>query len=162
MVQGESAFADAVYLGDEVAIDVLPPVVGPAHIDVSHGRVVARAHDRLSPVREGDVTVTATFQNSIRGGRVVPMHLAGEQQWQVPVENGDRSVVVCATDRGGREACGDVVVVASDEGDDAGVALGGGGCGGCAGVDASVVSSSVLLLLVRRRRRSGAATGSVR
>lgn len=158
MVQGESAFADGVYLGDEVAIDVLPPVVGPAGIDVEHGRVVVRAHDRLSPVREGDVTVTATFQTAVGGARVAPMHLAGEQQWQARVESGDRSVVVCATDRGGREACGGVVVIASDE-EDAGVALGGGGCGGCAGVDGAVVSSSVLLLLVRRRRR---VTGSVR
>ncbi len=151
MVQGEQAFDEAVYLGDDISADDAAPFVGVPRVDVIHNRVVVRAHDHLSPVRAGDVVVSAAVEGVAL--RRVPMTWVGEQQWQVPLRAGDRSVMVCAKDRSGHEACSDSVVVAVDAGvGSSDVTLSGGGCFGAS----SAASLVPLLFVLRRRRRAPA------
>lgn len=153
MAQGESAFDDLVYEGEDVAVDDVAPAVGVARVDVAHSRVVVRVHDHLSPVRSGDVVVTAQFITSTVP-RAATLTLAGEQQWQTPLQSGDRSVVVCAVDRRGNEACGRVVDVVSVD-DDGDLVLAGGGCGGCHASGGTLAPGALALLsLLRLRRRT--------
>ena len=150
MGQGEQAFDEAVFVGDDVPVDTVAPFVGVARRDVAHRRLVVRAHDHISPVRDGDVVVTAAF-TGVRP-RQATLRRAGEQQWQTSLEEGDVAVVVCATDRADNAACADRVALADKDGDgdeDGDVVLSGGGCSG-AGSEAAVV---FVVPWLRSRRR---------
>jgi hypothetical protein len=110
MGQGENAFADLVYLGQDVAADDTPPLVSAPGYDRARHRLVVRAHDHITPVRDGDVVVTATVDGP-RGARQLALQRAGEFQWQAFVRPDDASASVCAVDRRGHRACSDVVVL---------------------------------------------------
>ncbi|MDP2341136.1 MAG: VCBS repeat-containing protein [Deltaproteobacteria bacterium] len=145
--QGEAAFDDAVFLGDDITLDATRPFIGAVRFDVDHQRIVVRAHDHLTPVRDFDVEVTAHFAGAGGPLRSVPLRRAGEQQWQASVGGQDTVVVVCARDRSGIESCADPLGLPAVVHDDAGLVLGGGGCEGAA------ASACLLPVIVFCRRR---------
>ncbi len=139
MAQGEAAFDDRVYRGADIPVDTQAPVVGAPQLDRTHGRLVVRVHDRITPVRESDLVVELEA-----GGTATPLRRAGELLWATAIPSSS-SARVCATDRQGNRACSASITLADD--DDTG--LGGGGCG-------SAQSALVLPLaagLWSRRRR---------
>jgi hypothetical protein len=154
MGQGEAAFDERVFLGDEIAADTLPPRILRVAVDAAHGRLVARVHDRVTPARPGDLVVVARVLGQ-SGTRTVPLTAAGELLWAGPLAGGDLRATVCATDRGGREACADAVDVSAvnDNGgdDDDDLALSGGGC---RGAGAALVLPFLPLLPLSWRRRA--------
>ncbi len=148
MGQGESAFDDAVYLGSDVAADAAPPFMGVPAFDAPHRRVVVRAHDHLTPVRDGDVGVEAVFSQGTTSRRAQLRH-AGEEQWQTAVEPADTSVVVCARDRGGLQTCAQRLTFADDAVSDD-LRLAGGGCAGT-GTAPAALGLALLVFLPSRR-----------
>jgi hypothetical protein len=146
MAQGEAAFDDAVYLGDAIARADARPFIGATRFDAMHERIVVRAHDHVSPVRDFDLEVTASFSGDGGLRRSVRLTRAGEQQWQARAGRADSVVVVCARDRLGHEACAGPLRL---EGlDEHGLVLAGGGCEG----EAAVAFLLPAVVLLRRRR----------
>jgi hypothetical protein len=100
--------AERVYLGVGIALDTAAPhvTVGPAVAGNGTVTIVARVHDRLTPVRTidfADVSVAPTDP----GGEAVPLHWAGGDLWRarLPIDAGTTTFEVCATDRTGNRTC---------------------------------------------------------
>lgn len=170
--QGELAEPEKVYLGDDIAPDTAPPVIGalrvdPAEDDARDRVVLAVVHDNASPVRPHDwkSVVLRSSVDGEAGGEVAFAHMGGflwRASLQVP-EAGAVELTVCATDAAGNEACG--APTSLEEGDaksddvdaDAGDA-GAEGCGcrtegpGRAGAELVL---GVLVLAGLRRRGAG-------
>jgi hypothetical protein len=139
MAQGESAFDDRVYRGTDIPVDTQAPVVATPQVDRQHNRLVARVHDRITPVRDSDLVVDVEA-----GGKTTRLQRAGELLWATALPSA-ASARVCATDRQGNRACSDTITLAKD--DD--THLGGGGCGGA---QSSLVLPLAAGLWSRRRR----------
>jgi hypothetical protein len=112
MAQGEQAFDDRVYLGDDVAEDTAAPRVGALLVpatddgddddDDAPSVVIVRAHDGKSPLEVFDLsTVTLTTDKGD-----APMEWFGESLWRARIPAGARELTACATDRAGNDACG--------------------------------------------------------
>lgn len=149
--QGEAAEPEKVQLASAlVAIDTAPPVI--ARVMVMNGKVYARVHDNLSPIRPHDwqrVWVETA-------GTETTLTWYGEYLWRADVTPG-ATLRVCAKDRRGNQACSDAGVTGDDlpAGGDAGTGPGregGGGCCDARGSSTSALFGLVLLMVLRRRR----------
>jgi hypothetical protein len=152
--QGEGADPEKVQLAtDMVAIDTRPPEFGG--VMARNGKVYARVHDNLSPVRAHDWQRVWVETN----GTEIAMTWYGEYLWVATVTPG-ATMRVCAKDRRGNQACSDGGAPAVDgapPGTDGGIEPPGGGGGGCCdtrGASSNVLFAFVLLVVLRRRRRS--------
>ncbi len=108
--EGEVASADHVFL----ATEALPPDTAPPAIDALVVRdvepgvseVLARIHDRKTPVLADDLAAAVTLETDPGVGSW-PMTHVGDAIWRALLDHdGDLGPVrVCATDRAGNEAC---------------------------------------------------------
>jgi MYXO-CTERM domain-containing protein len=112
MAQGEVAFPDRLWLGtDELAVDTVAPVLvaeaGPL-VAADPGRFRATLHDRHTPV--GPVDFDAVVVKLTTGD--LPLRHDGGALWSADdplwAESPDGVWQICATDRAGNEACGDL------------------------------------------------------
>jgi hypothetical protein len=148
--QGEVADPDKVQLASmAVAIDTAPPVIA-GHALIG-GRAFARVHDHQSPSHAHDWQRVWAIAD---GATDVDMKWYGEYLWTAAVPDGTSSIVVCAKDRRGNQACSDATV-ADDPGIadvdgvvDAGNPLHGGGGGGCCDSGGSAGGSLLPLALI--------------
>ena len=107
MAQGEIASADRVYIGTDIALDTQPPVIAVPDFVGLPQVLLARIHDRSTPVRQADFTVELV---TLLGGEpsfTTPGRWIGGQLWRIepgiiPPEAG---VELCATDRAGNRSC---------------------------------------------------------
>ncbi|MBA3501130.1 MAG: VCBS repeat-containing protein [Myxococcota bacterium] len=151
--QGEGADPEKVQLAsDLIAVDILPPEFGG--VMAKNGKVYARVHDNLSPVRAHDWQRVWVETN----GTETTMTWYGEYLWVATVTPG-ATMRVCAKDRRGNQACSDggaPVVDGPPVGGDGGIDPpkdGGGGCCDTRGSSTSALFAFVLLIVLRRRRR---------
>ena len=150
--QGEGTDPEKVQLGsDTVAVDVTAPKFG--HVLAKDGKVYARVHDNLSPVRAHDWQRVWVEANGVE----TTMTWYGEYLWVATVAPA-ATMRVCAKDRRGNQACSDggqpVDGSPSSDGgiDPPGGGGGGGGCCDTRGSSTSIGFAFVLLIVLRRRR----------
>ena len=150
--QGEAATPEKVQLGsDLIAIDTTPPKFD--RVVAANGKVYARVHDNLSPIRPHDWQRVWVETN----GTETTMTWYGEYLWRADVTPG-ATLRVCGKDRRGNQACsdgsmgGDGAPVGDDAGTDP-MPGGGGGCCDARGSSSGMVFGFVLLIVLRRRRR---------
>lgn len=174
--QGELAEPEKVYVGDDIAPDTAPPVIGALRIDDAetpaqgNRAMVVRAnvHDNRSPVRPHDWTKVA-LQWTVDGeaqDEVALAHMGGflwRGELTAPAE-GAIEVFVCATDAAGNEACSDPTELESetkaDDVDADGTAGDDGGCG-CRTDEGKPTPAWLLLIgLFGLRRRAGRSRGA--
>ncbi len=96
MAQGETADTDRLYAGVDVAVDTHGPVLA---ILANGASLVARVHDRTTPVRAADLAVRLEPSGT-------PLTWMGGQLWRVDgTVVSDTDEELCATDRAGNTAC---------------------------------------------------------
>jgi hypothetical protein len=111
--QGEGAWPEKVYLGDEIQPDTAPPVVTEVEkISASDAdrpiEIRARVHDNKSPTMPHDWRSVVLRYTSDGQPQQAPMQWYGEYLWRGTIDEapaGDFSYKVCATDAAGNEAC---------------------------------------------------------
>jgi hypothetical protein len=150
--QGEGTDPEKVQVGsDLVAIDTVPPKFGG--VLSKNGKIYARVHDNLSPLRAHDFQRVWVETN----GTETTMTWYGEYLWVATV-NAGATLRICAKDRRGNQACSDGGQPVGDDlppHGDGGVdppGDGGGGCCDTRGSRSSLVFAFVLLIVLRRRR----------
>ncbi|MBL9104531.1 MAG: VCBS repeat-containing protein [Myxococcales bacterium] len=116
--EGESPQdADRVFLGVDVAADTAAPKISLVTADGV--RVRARIHDNKTPVMPHDFMAPPLARYTTPGGEEVhEMGWYGEALWRVLGEPpaDATSVVVCATDAAGNEACSEPVALDDEPG----------------------------------------------
>jgi FG-GAP-like repeat len=111
--QGEGAWPEKVYLGDEIQPDTAPPVVTEVEkISASDAdrpiEIRARVHDNKSPTMPHDWRSVVLRYTSDGQPQQAPMQWYGEYLWRGTIDEpstGDFSYEVCATDAAGNKAC---------------------------------------------------------
>jgi hypothetical protein len=111
--QGEGAWPEKVYLGDEIQPDTAPPVVTEVEkISASEAdrpiEIRARVHDNKSPTMPHDWRSVLLRFTSDGQPQQAPMQWYGEYLWRGTIDEppaGDFSYEVCATDAAGNKAC---------------------------------------------------------
>lgn len=153
--QGEAAFPEKVQLATAmIPVDTRAPEI--ERVTPMGGKIYARVHDNLSPVRAHDFQRVWVESNGVE----TTMQWYGEYLWVAEVTGGGGpSLRVCAKDRRGNQACSEPAASPDGPAGDAGtdpMMPGGGGGGGCCDARGSASSSLfglVLLFVIRRRRR---------
>ena len=111
--QGEGAWPEKVYLGDEIQPDTAPPVitqvekVGASEADRPI-EIRARVHDNKSPTMPHDWRSVVLRWSADGQTHQRPMQWYGEYLWRGTIEepsSDDFSYKVCATDAAGNGAC---------------------------------------------------------
>jgi hypothetical protein len=111
--QGEGAWPEKVYLGDEIRPDTAPPMITEVEkIGASEAdrpmEIRARVHDNKSPTKPHDWRSVELRWTADGQTQQTPMQWYGEYLWRGAIDEpprGDFSYRVCATDAAGNEAC---------------------------------------------------------
>jgi hypothetical protein len=111
--QGESAWPEKVFLGEDIPVDMAPPVITQVEKVGASGadrpiQIRARVHDNKSPAMPHDWRSVVLRWSSDGQTHKMPMQWYGEYLWRGTIEEppaGDFSYKVCATDAAGNEAC---------------------------------------------------------
>jgi FG-GAP-like repeat len=111
--QGEGAWPEKVYLGENIPADTAPPVITRVEKVGSSGadqplRIRARVHDNKSPTKPHDWRSVVLRWTADGRTREAPMQWYGEYLWRGTVDEppaGEFGYKVCATDAAGNEAC---------------------------------------------------------
>jgi hypothetical protein len=111
--QGEGAWPEKVYLGDEIQPDTALPVITEVEkVNASKAdrpiEIRARVHDNKSPTMPHDWRSVELRWTADGQMQQTPMHWYGEYLWRGTIDEpptGDFSYKVCATDSTGNEAC---------------------------------------------------------
>lgn len=113
--QGEVAFPEKVQLASAlVAVDTQPPVIQTEFAHYPSSVVHARVHDHKSPLHLEDFKDVTLTMNST----TVPMTWYGEYLWRAELPSQGGSYQVCATDRAGNHACGEMMEYGAPLNDD--------------------------------------------
>jgi hypothetical protein len=111
--QGEGAWPEKVYLGENIPADTAPPVITRVEKVGSSGadqplQVRARVHDNKSPTKPHDWRSVVLRWTADGRTREAPMQWYGEYLWRGTLDEppaGEFGYKVCATDAAGNEAC---------------------------------------------------------
>jgi hypothetical protein len=106
--QGEVAWAEKVYYGQNNLPDTAPPIITLVTTSGQPPTVRARVHDNKSPTMPHDWQ-SVVVRRTTADGQIIetPMQWYGEYLWRVTLEDASADTVfeVCAIDAAGNEAC---------------------------------------------------------
>jgi FG-GAP-like repeat len=111
--QGEGAWPEKVYLGDQIHPDTAPPVITKVEKVSASGadrpiQIRARVHDNKSPTMPHDWRSVVLRWSKDGKTQQTPMQWYGEYLWLGTIDEpptGDFKYKVCATDAAGNKAC---------------------------------------------------------